>query len=66
MRVAHILKGKKVADNVSLAIAPGSKQVFNMLALNGALGDMIAAGARILESGDSVCSSDSTWRILFF
>ena len=39
MRVAYILKGKKVADNVSLAIAPGSKQVFNMLALNGALGD---------------------------
>lgn len=49
MRVAHILKGKKVADNVSLAIAPGSKQVFNMLALNGALGDMIAAGAESLK-----------------
>lgn len=55
MRVAHILKGKKVADNVSLAIAPGSKQVFNMLALNGALGDMIAAGARILESACGPC-----------
>ena len=47
--------GKKVADNVSLAIAPGSKQVFNMLALNGALGDMIAAGARILESACGPC-----------
>ncbi len=55
MRVAHILKGKKVADNVSLAIAPGSKQVFNMLALNGALGDLIAAGARILESACGPC-----------
>ena len=55
MRVAYILKGKKVADNVSLAIAPGSKQVFNMLALNGALGDMIAAGARILESACGPC-----------
>ena len=55
MRVAHILKGKKVADNVSLAIAPGSKQVFNMLALNGALGDMISAGARILESACGPC-----------
>ena len=55
MRVAHILKGKKVADNVSHAIAPGSKQVFNMLALNGALGDMIAAGARILESACGPC-----------
>ena len=49
------LEGKKVADNVSLAIAPGSKQVFNMLALNGALGDMIAAGARILESACGPC-----------
>ena len=55
MRVAYILKCKKVADNVSLAIAPGSKQVFNMLALNGALGDMIAAGARILESACGPC-----------
>ena len=55
MRVAHILKGKKVADNVSLAIAPGSQQVFNMLSLNGALGDMIAAGARILESACGPC-----------
>lgn len=55
MRVAYILKGKKVADNVSLAIAPGSKQVFNMLALNGALADMIAAGARILESACGPC-----------
>lgn len=49
MRVAAILKGKTVHPDVSLSIAPGSKQVYNMLALNGALGDLIAAGARILE-----------------
>ena len=55
MQVAAILKGKTVADGVSLAIAPGSKQVLNMLALNGALGDMIAAGARILESACGPC-----------
>ena len=55
MKVASILRGKKVADGVSLAIAPGSKQVLNMLALNGALGDMIAAGARILESACGPC-----------
>ncbi|MCH5303359.1 MAG: aconitate hydratase [Ruminococcus sp.] len=55
MKVAAILKGKTVADGVSLAIAPGSKQVLNMLALNGALGDMIAAGARILESACGPC-----------
>ncbi len=55
MKVAAILKGKTVADGVSLSIAPGSKQVLNMLALNGALGDMIAAGARILESACGPC-----------
>ena len=55
MKVAAILKGKTVADGVSLAIAPGSKQVLNMLALNGALGDMIAAGASILESACGPC-----------
>lgn len=55
MRVAAILKGNKVADGVSLAIAPGSKQVFNMIAKNGALADMIEAGARILESACGPC-----------
>ncbi len=55
MRVAAILKGKTVAPSVSLAIAPGSKQVYNMLALNGALGDLIAAGARILECACGPC-----------
>ncbi|MBQ8210806.1 MAG: aconitate hydratase [Clostridia bacterium] len=55
MKVAHILKGKKIADNVSLSIAPGSKQVLTMLAQNGALADMIDAGARILESACGPC-----------
>ena len=55
MKVACILRGKTVAPNVSLAIAPGSKQVLNMLAENGALADMIAAGARVLESACGPC-----------
>ena len=55
LKVAKILRGKKVAPNVSLAIAPGSMQVLNMLALNGALSDMISAGARILESACGPC-----------
>lgn len=55
MRVAAILKGKTVHPDVSLSIAPGSKQVFNMLAQNGALADLIAAGARILESACGPC-----------
>ena len=55
MKVAKILKGKKVHPSVSLGIAPGSKQVLNMLALNGALADMIDAGARILESACGPC-----------
>ncbi len=55
MKVAHILKGKTVHDNVSLSIAPGSKQVYNMLAESGALSWMIDAGARILESACGPC-----------
>jgi len=55
MRVAAILKGKTVASNVSLAIAPGSKQVLSMLAANGALADIIASGARVLESACGPC-----------
>lgn len=55
MKVAHILKGKTVDPSVSLAIAPGSKQVLNIIAENGALADMIAAGARILESACGPC-----------
>ena len=55
MKVAHILKGKTVHPDVSLSIAPGSKQVLNMLAQNGALSIMIDAGARILESACGPC-----------
>ncbi len=55
MRVASILKGKTVHPDVSLAIAPGSKQVYNMLAKNGALADIIEAGARILECACGPC-----------
>ncbi|MBR6634985.1 MAG: aconitate hydratase, partial [Clostridia bacterium] len=50
-----ILKGKTVHPDVDLSIAPGSKQVLTMLSLNGALADMIAAGARILESACGPC-----------
>ena len=55
MHVAAILKGKTVHPDVSLAIAPGSKQVYNMLAENGALADIIAAGARVLECACGPC-----------
>ncbi len=55
LKVAHILKGKTVHPDVSLSIAPGSKQVLNMLAENGALSVLIDAGARILESACGPC-----------
>ena len=55
MRVAAILKGKTVHPDVSLTIGCGSKQVYQMLAANGALADMISAGARILECACGPC-----------
>lgn len=55
LKVASILKGKTVAEHVSLSIAPGSKQVYNMLAACGALSDIIAAGARVLECACGPC-----------
>ena len=55
MIVAGMLKGRKIHDDVTLAIAPGSRQVLEMLARNGALADIIAAGARILEAGCGPC-----------
>ena len=55
MTVAAILKGKTVHPDVSLTISPGSKQVFEMLAANGALADLIDAGARILECACGPC-----------
>jgi aconitate hydratase len=55
MSVAKILKGKKIHAEVNLTITPGSKQVFEMIARNGALADLISAGARILESACGPC-----------
>ncbi len=55
MKVAYILKGKTVAPSVQLSIAPGSKQVLTMLAQNGALADILASGARVLESACGPC-----------
>ena len=55
LTVAAMLKGKTVHPDVSLSISPGSKQVYNMLAECGALADLIAAGARILECACGPC-----------
>jgi len=55
MKVAAILKGKKVHPDVSLVISPGSSNILSMLAENGALADMIRAGARILENSCGPC-----------
>lgn len=55
MKVAAILKGKKVDPGVSLVISPGSSNILKMLAENGALADMIGAGARLLEAGCGPC-----------
>ena len=55
MKAAKILKGRKVADHGSLVIAPGSSSILAMLSQNGALADMVQAGARILECGCGPC-----------
>ncbi len=55
LRVAAILKGKKIADSVSLSVSPGSKQVLSMLADCGALSDILASGARVLECACGPC-----------
>ncbi|MBQ5800998.1 MAG: aconitate hydratase [Clostridia bacterium] len=55
LKVAALLKGKTISPSVSLSISPGSKQVLSMLADCGALSDMIAAGARILECACGPC-----------
>ncbi|GAA0739788.1 aconitate hydratase [Clostridium oceanicum] len=55
LRTSMILKGKTIKEDVSLVIAPGSKQVLNMLANNGALSDLVASGARILECACGPC-----------
>lgn len=55
MMVAAMLKGRHIHPHISLGIAPGSKQVLSMIAKNGALSDLVAAGARILESTCGFC-----------
>ena len=55
LRVAALLKGKTIAPSVSLSISPGSKQVLSMLASAGALGDILASGARVLECACGPC-----------
>ena len=54
-KVAAILKGKKIAPGVSLSISPGSKQVLTMLSRSGALIDILASGARLLECACGPC-----------
>ena len=55
LRVASMLKGKKIDDSVSLSVSPGSKQVLAMLADCGALSDILASGARVLECACGPC-----------
>ena len=55
MMVAKILKGRRINKMVEFAVAPGSREVLNMLAKNGAMADMISAGARMLESACGPC-----------
>ncbi|MDD4163150.1 MAG: aconitate hydratase [Methanothrix sp.] len=59
MTVAAMLKGKHLPEGVSLGIAPGSRQVLSAIARNGALSDLIAFGARILESSCGFCIGNS-------
>lgn len=55
MTVATMLKGKTVHPDISFTVTPGSKQVYTMIAANGALADLIAAGGRILEAACGPC-----------
>ena len=55
LKVAKMLKGKKIDDSVSLSVSPGSKQVLSMLADCGALADILGAGARVLECACGPC-----------
>lgn len=52
---AHMLKGRSIHPDLSFTLTPGSKQVFEMIARNGELADIIASGARILESACGPC-----------
>lgn len=55
LKVAALLKGKTIDPSVSLSISPGSKQVLSMLAETGALNDILASGARVLECACGPC-----------
>ncbi|MBE6733271.1 MAG: aconitate hydratase [Ruminococcaceae bacterium] len=55
LKVAALLKGKTIKPTVSLSISPGSRQVLSMLADSGALSDILASGARLLECACGPC-----------
>ncbi|MDR2578607.1 MAG: aconitate hydratase [Chitinispirillales bacterium] len=59
MLTAAALRGKKVSSGVSLGVAPGSRQVLEMIGRNGALADIVSAGARILETACGFCIGNS-------
>ncbi len=55
MTVAALLRGKQVHPDVSVTVSPGSRQVLTMLARNGSLADLLAAGVRLLETACGPC-----------
>lgn len=55
MTVAYLLKDRKVHPNITMAVNPGSKQVLEMVSKEGAMYNIVAAGARLLESGCNGC-----------
>ena len=55
LTVSNMLKGKKISDDLSMSVSPGSRQVFTMLSDRGALSDLISAGARVLECACGPC-----------
>ena len=55
LKAAALLKGRTIAPGVSLSVSPGSKQVLTMLADSGALSDILASGARLLECACGPC-----------
>lgn len=55
LKTAAVLRGKRISPNVSLTVSPGSMQVLNMISLNGALSDILGAGARLLECACGPC-----------
>ena len=55
LKCANMLKGRKISDSVSMSVSCGSKQVLSMLSDCGALSDILASGARLLECGCGPC-----------